>query len=161
MSNPSMERTTCRTTRSFKKSVLLTSRGTEGLGIPPSPPPLSSTAYTTRSALALPPVPTICPPFRPEEEERPCSSLTVPFLGRAPVKTVTVPRVLVEPDPPVVRTAKTVMCSFKVCRVCAFHFETSLFDSRQFFDREPSNFWMLILASSSLKLIFSAGISFW
>ena len=49
-----------------------------------------------------------------------CCVLTMPFLGRAPSKTVTVPKALVEADPPTVRTAKTVMCSYKVsvCTVC-------------------------------------------
>lgn len=43
-----------------------------------------------------------------------CCILTIPFLGRSPVKTVPVPKARVEMDPPTVKTAKTVMCSYKV-----------------------------------------------
>lgn len=146
-----------KTTRSFKKSVMLTS---QARGDSSSPLPAASSSVTSRGPLALPSTsfsPSLTIPssshlsqqsYRPfylhereamattttrsttpsssllaaplaSQDQSFWSTLTVPFIGKPPVKTVVVPRAIIEPDPPTVRTAKTVMCSFKVC---IFHF---------------------------------------
>lgn len=153
-----MERTTTRTTKSYKRSVLLTSlmrdedsdtpigrtsddtESGAGAAVVPSLPATTAGATTgspsdsrmtkavtttattkqrtttstgsrkertTASALLL------HSPVIPFPRTY-CSILSIPFLGRAPLKTVPVPKALVEMDPPTVRTAKTVLCSYKV-----------------------------------------------
>lgn len=65
----------------------------------------------TRSCVS--PSPLALPPPK-EPPKTVCSVLNVPFLGKAPLKTVIVPGATVEPEPPTVRTAKTILCSYKV-----------------------------------------------
>lgn len=88
------------TTKSYKKSVVLTSLLQESDDTSVA----ESSARLSTLALASPSSPS----------EAKYSVLKIPFIGRAPMKTVCVPRAIVEPEPPTVKTAKTVLCSYKV-----------------------------------------------
>lgn len=96
-------------TKSYKKSVLLTSLARDNDdSIRPTATATSSLPFT----LALPPPEATS--LTPSSGEIFYSVLKIPFIGRAPIKTVCVPRAIVEPEPPTVKTAKTVLCSYKV-----------------------------------------------
>lgn len=140
-----LDRTTTRTTKSYKKSVMLTSHlrssspirdassasgaGVGGGGPLALPSPGSSSSSLSRMkggttvASLFPSSSTTAGggggagTFFPQTY---CCILTIPFLGRAALKTVTVPKAMVETDPPTVRTAKTVLCSYKVCLMQSF-----------------------------------------
>lgn len=87
------------TTKSFKKSVILTSLSQET----DEPSSIESTGKFSSLPLSS---------TAPNEPK--FSVLKIPFIGRAPMKTVSVPRAIVESEPPTVKTAKTVLCSYKV-----------------------------------------------
>lgn len=106
MSGEKTSRTTT-TTKSYKKSVLLTS-----LSRDEEEPPLSNLTDRPSGRSNLPIATLALPP--PESPQVYYSVLKLPFIGRAPLKTVCVPRAIVEPEPPTVKTAKTVLCSYKV-----------------------------------------------